>query len=160
VVITNAGNQEGGNISDIASLLPPEALNPQAGTSRHRPVSQHVLNNLKRVVLTDQSAELFDAQVSLFDDRDMSNDLTVSPARIQCNAIPGEFGSIINDASRSKAAAALVICSPRTIKGGLSSNTLNEIAILRRHRIPFVAYVEREMGLHLFKRHWLVKMPE
>jgi len=40
--------------------------------------------------------------------------------------------------------AALVIVNPKTTKGGkLSPQTLSEIATLRRHRMRFVAYVER-----------------
>ncbi|KAL3775628.1 hypothetical protein ACHAWO_001895 [Cyclotella atomus] len=145
--LQSAANNTNGNqgISDIASLLPPEALNPQAGTSRHRPVSKRVLDYLKRVVLTGQSAELFDAQVSLFDARDMNDmSLSVSTVSLKLNAVPGEFGPIDNT---SRKAAALVICSPRTTKGGLSLDTLNEISILRQHRMPFVAYVERGDGI-------------
>lgn len=40
--------------------------------------------------------------------------------------------------------AALVLCTPRTTKGGqLSSQTLSEISLLRKHGIPFIAYVTR-----------------
>ena len=142
----NNNNGLGADISDIASILPPEALNPQAGTSRHRPVSERILNDMKRVVLTEQSAELFDAQVELFGPREI-NDLSVCVADETClklNAVPGEFGPRMSDRSKT---AALVVCSPRTTKGGLSTTTLAEITSLREHRIPFIAYVERGDGI-------------
>ena len=142
----NNTNAQGADISDIASILPPEALNPQAGGSRHRPVSKRILDDMKRVVLTEQSAELFDAQVELFGPREINN---MSPCladnkSLKLNAVPGEFGPRISDKNRK---AALVVCSPRTTKGGLSSNTLEEIASLSQHRMPFIAYVERGDGI-------------
>lgn len=141
------GTQDTG-ISDIASLLPADALNPQAGSTRHMPVSKRVLDDLKRVVLTDQSAELFEAQVSVFDARGI-NDISPTGAPDKCmklNAVPGEFGPRSSDAT-TRNTAALVVFSPRTTKGGLSSSTLEEITILRQHRMPFVAYVDRGDGI-------------
>lgn len=164
----NFGNN--GDISDLAGLLPPEALNPQAGSANHRPVSSQTLNNMKRVVLTPQSSELFDAHIVLFDKRpiDDLSPLTSTPdstnKMLTLNAVPGEFGPLSslalkgenstkskesnqhrsNPASRT---AALVVCSPRTTKGGLSSRTLSQIESLRQHRMPFVAYVERGDGI-------------
>ena len=155
-------NQLQGNddvVNDLAEILPPEALNPQAGETKNRPASQTALDNLKRIVLTPQSSELFDAQISLFEPRPI-NDLSPpssmqqSAEQITLNAVPGEFtyeashdnatdehNCIIQKRPRT---AALVVCSPRTTKGGkLSSQTLSEIALLRQHRMPFVAYVER-----------------
>ena len=151
-------NQQGNNdISDLSAILPPEALNPQAGSTRHRPVSKKVLDGLKRVVITPQSAELFDAQISLFECRSV-NDLTPCVTGgdkcLNLNAVPGEFGPrTASDTNASGSldklskTAALVVCSPRTTKGGLSSTTIDEIASLRHHRIPFVAYVERGDGI-------------
>lgn len=142
---TTNGNQE--DLSDIASLLPAEALNPQAASSRHRPVSKRVLDGLKRVVLTDQSAELFEAHIHLYDARDFN---AISPGPndrcLKLNAVPGEFGPR-NLGAASRKAAALVICTPRTTKGGLSPSTLSEITALRQHRMPFIAYVERGDGI-------------
>ena len=91
--ITNSGTgADNGDISDIQDLLPPEALNPQSGTSRHRPVSQKVLNGLKRTVLTRQSAELFEAHLCLYQQRGFT-DLSPSMGgeRIRLNAVPGEM---------------------------------------------------------------------
>jgi hypothetical protein len=43
-----------------------------------------------------------------------------------------------------RTSAALVLCTPRTTKGGqLSSQTQSEISSLRKHGIPFIAYVTR-----------------
>jgi len=148
--ITNSGTgADNGDISDIQDLLPPEALNPQSGTSRHRPVSQKVLNGLKRTVLTRQSAELFEAHLCLYQPRGFT-DLSPSMGgeRIRLNAVPGEFGMQYKEQKKSPPkTAALVVCSPRTTKGGLSPETLAEIANLRQHRIQFVAYVERGDGI-------------
>jgi len=149
--INRGTGQDNGDISDIQDLLPPEALNPQSGASRHRPVSEKILNGLKRTVLTRQSAELFEAHLCLYQPR---NTTDLSPSMggesISFNAVPGEFAmqNKHNEQKRSHSkTAALVICSPRTTKGGLSSETLAEIANLRQHRIPFVAYVERGDGI-------------
>ena len=158
-LIGTNNNEE--NINDLAGILPPEALNPQSASSKLRPVSQTALDNLKRIVLTPQSAELFDAQVSLFVKRSIT-DLSpcISDKDDKCltlNAVPGEFGpplggmraeddkiNLQSSSSKKQQTAAIVICSPRTTKGGkLSSETLHEIAYLRQHRIPFIAYVER-----------------
>jgi len=144
---------QNGDISDIQDILPPEALNPQSGTARHRPVSEKVLNGLKRTVLTPQSAELFEAQVSVYPSIQISDlSSSMEGEKITFNAVPGEFAmQFKNDEQKkrcnAKTAAALVICSPRTTKGGLSSETLAEIAQLRQHRIPFIAYVERGDGI-------------
>jgi len=163
---SNEGARINDGISDLAAILPPEALNPQAGSSTHRPVSQCVLDNLKRVVLTPQSAELFDAYVCLYQHRsigDFSPCLADEEMQIslKLNAVPGEFGprtahdTANNDACLDKSKpiqksirnAALVVCSPRTTKGGLSPETIAEIAAFRRHRMPFIAYVERGDGI-------------
>ncbi|KAL3803799.1 hypothetical protein HJC23_003961 [Cyclotella cryptica] len=163
---SNEGTRNDGDISDLAALLPPEALNPQAGSSTQRPVSQSVLENLKRVVLTPQSAELFDAHVCLFQHRSIGD---FSPClagegvqtSLKLNAIPGEFGprtardTTIKEArsddsklpQRNTRNAALIVCSPRTTKGGLSAETLAEIAVLKRNRMPYIAYVERGDGI-------------
>mmetsp|Transcript_31692 Transcript_31692/g.64375 ORF Transcript_31692/g.64375 Transcript_31692/m.64375 type:complete len:527 (-) Transcript_31692:132-1712(-) len=174
------------NLADIASLLPPEALNPQAGPTRHHPVSKKVLNEIqnKKAVMTEQSAELFDACVTLSEPRSLEADdgkiiatamrnitSSDSATNLGLNAVPGEFGPLANanrnanaatTAGNSKAsatdanaictqstsAAALVICSPLTTKGGkLSPSTLRQIEILRKRRIPFVGYVERGDGI-------------
>lgn len=143
---------QNGGISDVQDLLPPEALNPQSGTSMHRPVSEKILNGLKRTVLTQHSAELFEAHVCLYPSRRFSD---LSPSMegesISFNAVPGEFEIQTNDDQtrriHPKMAAALVICSPRTIKGGLSSETLAKIAKIAKHRIPYIAYVERGDGI-------------
>ena len=148
------GQNNDGDISDIQDLLPPEALNPQSGGSRHRPVSEKILNGLKRTVLTRQSAELFEAHLCLYQPRNIT-DLSPSMGgeRIRFNAVPGEFATQYkcDEQKRSRntknMAAALVICSPRTTKGGLSSETLAEIENLSHHRLPFVAYVERGDGI-------------
>ena len=146
----NTENIQGADISDIASLLPPEALNPQAGSSSHRPVSKSVLDGLKRVILTNQSAELFDAQICVFNRRSIND---VSPCTtdydecLRLCAVPGEFSCGPSTTDPKNKSAALVLCSPRTTKGGLSSNTKEEIAILRQHRMPFIAYVERGDGI-------------
>src|SRR5210317_1589147 len=83
---------QNGDISDIQDILPPEALNPQSGTARHRPVSEKVLNGLKRTVLTPQCAELFEAQVSVYPCIQIT-DLSPSmgEGEITFNAVPGEF---------------------------------------------------------------------
>jgi hypothetical protein len=53
----------------------------------------------------------------------------------------------------ARAAAAVVVCSPRTVRGGaLSARTLSEIASLRRRRVPFVAYVERGDGVTFVRK--------
>ena len=156
------------NINDLAGILPPEALNPQAASARIRPVSQAALDNLKRVVLTPQSSELFDAQISLFEQRlvdDLSPCIVSSNEKdgkcLTLNAVPGEFGplsstgSIKDDGSSSNneqitkpRTAAIVVCHPLTTKGGkLSTETLVEIENLRKHRLPFIAYVERGDGI-------------
>jgi hypothetical protein len=49
-------------IEDLGGMLPPEAFDPHAGTVGSRPASQKVLDNLKRIVILPESAELFDAQ--------------------------------------------------------------------------------------------------
>ena len=147
--INSGAGANNGDISDIQDLLPPEALNPQSGTSRHRPVSQKVLNGLKRTVLTRQSAELFEAHLCLYQPRDFA-DLSPSMGgeRIRFNAVPGEFAMQYKEQKCSHPkTAALVICSPRTTKGGLSSETLAEIANLQKRRVQFVAYVERGDGI-------------
>ena len=149
-------NNDQGGISDIVSLLPPEALNPQAGTSRHPPASKRVLEKLKRVILTDQSAELFDAHILLFgacDIHHMPHYKSESGDCLKLNAIPGEFGPTGANAARNNfgssntRTAALVVCSPRTTKGGLSSSTLAKIRLLQQQRLPFIAYVERGDGI-------------
>lgn len=152
------GNNE--NFDDLAGILPPEALNPQVG-STSRPASRSALANLKRVFLTSQSAELFDAQVHLFEPRSMDGPTgTGRDGYLTLNAVPGEFGpltTVVTDAnadeidkhmcrriSSRSMAAALVIVSPKTVIGGkLSPRTLSEIATFRQRRMPFVAYVER-----------------
>ena len=49
--------------------------------------------------------------------------------------------------------AAIVVCSPRTTKGGkLSTQTLSEVAVLRPHRMPFIAYVERGNGITFLQK--------
>jgi len=157
-------NNTNENVNDLAGILPPEALNPQAAGARLRPVSKVALDNLKRIVLTSQSAELFDAQISLFESKsvdDLSPCVVVSNSNnkdggcLTLNAVPGEFGPLSSastsedDSSNKKPrTAALVVCSPRTTKGGqLSKETLTEIEYLRKHRIPFIAYVERGDGI-------------
>lgn len=159
-------NNANENVNDLAGILPPEALNPQAAGTRLRPVSKVALDNLKRIVLTPQSAELFDAQISLFDGKsvdDLSQCVAVSKdGSLTLNAVPGEFGPLSSASSACKdddnsnkttnkqkpRTAALVVCSPRTTKGGqLSKETLAEIEYLRKHRIPFIAYVERGDGI-------------
>eukprot|EP00986_Skeletonema_menzelii_P007229 scaffold2826_cov152-Skeletonema_menzelii.AAC.5 len=145
---SNTGTNNNGDISDI-HLLPPEALNPQSGTSMSRPVSQKVLDGLKRTVLTRQSAELFEAHLCLYQPRGF-NDLSPSMGseRIRFNAVPGEFAMQFKEQKNNHPkTAALVICCPRTTKGGLSSETLAEIAKLQQRRIQFVAYVERGDGI-------------
>ncbi|KAL7446332.1 hypothetical protein ACHAXM_010412 [Skeletonema potamos] len=149
--INRGTGQDNGDISDIQDLLPPEALNPQSGTSRHRPVSEKILKGLKRTVLTRQSAELFEAHLCLYRPRSIAD---ISPSMegesISFNAVLGEFAMQYKNNEQKRIhskTAALVICSPRTTKGGLSSETLAEIANLRQHRIPFVAYVERGDGI-------------
>ena len=171
IIGTNGTNNNDNNINDLSGILPPEALNPQAASARIRPVSQAALDNLKRVVLTPQSSELFDAQISLFEQRSI-NDLSpciVSNDKqdgkcLTLNAVPGEFGplsstssgcSIKNGSSsnneqntKARTTAAIVVCSPLTTKGGkLSTETLLEIENLRKHRLPFIAYVERGDGI-------------
>ena len=155
------GNNDG-NIDDLAGILPPEALNPQAGSANSRPVSQTALDNLKRTKLTPQSAELFDAQISLFGSRsidDLSTPCIANSNSTECltlNAVPGEFGPISSsssssDKSRRKSStprtAAIVVFSPRSIKGNISPETISEIDFLKQHRMPFVAYVERGDGI-------------
>ncbi|KAL7540452.1 hypothetical protein ACHAXR_010115, partial [Thalassiosira sp. AJA248-18] len=156
-------NEEGGvgsdNVDDLAGILPPEALNPQAGTAKTRPVSQTALDNLKRIVLTPQSAELFDAQISLYETRpigDFSPCISKSAGCLTLNAVPGEFGPIASPPSSGNKGlttgstprtAGIIVFSPRTTKGNISSETLSEIAFLRQHRMPFVAYVERGDGI-------------
>lgn len=166
---TATNNDE--NVNDLAGILPPEALNPQAAGARLRPVSKVALDNLKRIVLTPQSAELFDAQISLFDSKSVddlspcvavSNNSSKDGGSLTLNAVPGEFGPLsASSASKDdgdnsnkttnqqrQQTAALVVCSPRTTKGGqLSTETLSEIDYLRKHRIPFIAYVERGDGI-------------
>eukprot|EP00579_Thalassiosira_antarctica_P000237 CAMPEP_0201869148 /NCGR_PEP_ID=MMETSP0902-20130614/2769_1 /ASSEMBLY_ACC=CAM_ASM_000551 /TAXON_ID=420261 /ORGANISM="Thalassiosira antarctica, Strain CCMP982" /LENGTH=425 /DNA_ID=CAMNT_0048394601 /DNA_START=65 /DNA_END=1342 /DNA_ORIENTATION=- len=136
----------GNGVDDLAGILPPEALNPQAGTSASRPVSQAALDNLKRIVLTPQSSELFDAQIRLFESRPI-HDLSPPNGKkdfLTLNAVPGEFGPI----GSPPRTAAIVVCCPRTTKGGkLSSQTLSEMETLRQHRMPFIAYVERGDGV-------------
>ncbi|KAL7470824.1 hypothetical protein ACHAXS_011103 [Conticribra weissflogii] len=176
----NANNDiDNSNLADIASLLPPEALNPQAGPARHHPVSKKVLKEIqnKKTVLTEQSAELFDASVILSEPRSLEahgkRPATSDSAQelLVLNAIPGEFvrhrdadtrtstayskaaptttaSMPENSFHAAAAAAALVICSPLTTKGGkLSPSTLHRIRILRKHRIPFIGYVERGDGI-------------
>jgi len=157
---TNNNNNANENVNDLAGILPPEALNPQAAGTRLRPVSKVALDNLKRIVLTPQSAELFDAQISLFESKsvdDLSPCVAVSKdGSLTLNAVPGEFGPLSSSTSKDDSTAnkqkprtaALVVCSPRTTKGGqLSKETLAEIEHLRKHRIPFIAYVERGDGI-------------
>jgi len=163
---SGANNNANENVNDLAGILPPEALNPQAAGTRLRPVSKVALDNLKRIVLTPQSAELFDAQISLFDSKsvdDLSPCVAVSKdGSLTLNAVPGEFGPLSASSSskddednsnkttnqQKQQTAALVVCSPRTTKGGqLSTETLSEIDYLRKHRIPFIAYVERGDGI-------------
>mmetsp|Transcript_34696 Transcript_34696/g.65979 ORF Transcript_34696/g.65979 Transcript_34696/m.65979 type:complete len:475 (-) Transcript_34696:39-1463(-) len=168
------GEQDGGaglavvgnndNVDDdlAGMMLPPDALNPQAGTSASRPTSKAALRNLKRTVLTAQSAELFDAQIRLFEPRSFTDLSPVIGSGVggcmTLNAVPGEFGPMASSAatlngnsdnkrqrtSSPSNTAAIVVCSPRTAKGGkLSPQTLAEIATLRQNRMSFVAYVER-----------------
>ena len=164
---TTTNNNDNENVNDLAGILPPEALNPQAAGTRLRPVSKVALDNLKRIVLTPQSAELFDAQISLFESKsvdDLSPCVAVSKdgdSSLTLNAVPGEFGPLSSSSSKDDEdisnktttkqkprTAALVVCSPRTTKGGkLSKETLAEIEYLRKHRIPFIAYVERGDGI-------------
>lgn len=138
---------QNGDISDIQDILPPEALNPQSGTARHRPVSEKVLNGLKRTVLTPQSAELFEAHVCVYPSIQITDLSPSMEGEITFNAVPGEFAMKFKNEQKKRSNAALVICSPRTTKGGLSSETLAEISQLRQHRIPFIAYVERGDGI-------------
>ncbi|KAL3766062.1 hypothetical protein ACHAW5_007757 [Stephanodiscus triporus] len=133
--------------------LPPEALDPQAGTARARPVSRTALDGLRRTVLSAQSAELFEGlyEPRRIDDPSWSC-VPSSKAPLVMNAVPGEFvygerGPRCESRS-TPCSAAIVVCSPRTVKGGtLSTRTLSEIAFLRRRRVPFVAYVERGDGV-------------
>lgn len=151
-----------GGIEGLVGILPPEALDPQMGTVGSRPASQRALDNLRRTVLTHESAEFFDAQVRLFEHRCMGDALqspcVPSSASLVLNAVPGEFlykqcSSRTNARLRSENGsmpreAALIVCSPRTVKGGrLSTRTMSEIAFLRQHRVPFIAYVERGDGV-------------
>ena len=144
----NSGAGENNGIADIQDLLPPEALNPQSGTARHRPVSQKILDGLARTVLTRHSAELFEAHLCLHKPREITD---LSPMGSECisfNAVPGEFAmQYQTDHKRNSKTAALVIFSPRTTKGGLSSETLAQITKLQQNRLPFVAYVERGDGI-------------
>ena len=160
-ILGGTNNNANENVNDLAGILPPEALNPQAAGTRLRPVSKVALDNLKRIVLTPQSAELFDAQISLFDSKsvtDLSPCVAVSKdgeSSLTLNAVPGEFGPLSSTSKDDSTAnkhksrtAALVVCSPRTTKGGqLSKETLAEIEYLCKHRIPFIAYVERGDGI-------------
>lgn len=150
------GNPNGGGvgqtgIEDLVGVLPPEAFDPQTGTIGSRPASQKALDNLKRTVLLPESAELFDAQVRLFEQQRIDDPLmplSVSlKSSLVLNAVPGEF---LHKKRRHPnwCSSALVICSPRTVKGGkLSTKTLSEISFLRQHRIPFICFVERGDGV-------------
>ena len=155
---------------DLAGMaLPPEALDPQAGPSRARPASRAALDGLRRTVLAPGSAELFDARVCLSEPRRVSDPSWPSRvpssggAPLVLNAVPGEFvhggerggGGPRCGSARptTRAAAAVVVCSPRTVRGGaLSARTLSEIASLRRRRVPFVAYVERGDGVTFVRK--------
>jgi hypothetical protein len=155
---------------DLAGMaLPPEALDPQAGPSRARPASRAALDGLRRTVLAPGSAELFDARVCLSEPRRVSDPSwpsrvpSSSGAPLVLNAVPGEFlygeerggGGPRCGSARpmARAAAAVVVCSPRTVRGGaLSARTLSEIASLRRRRVPFVAYVERGDGVTFVRK--------
>ena len=141
-------------IEDLAGMLPPEAFDPQAGTIGSRPASQKALDNLKRTVLLPESAELFDAQVRLFEKQRIDDPLmplsVSSKSSLVLNAVPGEFlyKTRSNRTNANSRNSALVICSPRTVKGGkLSTKTMSEISFLRQHRIPFICYVERGDGV-------------
>jgi len=141
-------------IEDLAGMLPPEAFDPQAGTVGSRPASQKALDNLKRTVLLPESAELFDAQVRLFEKQRIDDPLmplsVSSKSSLVLNAVPGEFlyKTRSNRTNANSRNSALVICSPRTVKGGkLSTKTLSQISFLRQHRIPFICYVERGDGV-------------
>ena len=168
--------------------LPTTTPMANSTTNAHRPASQKALDNLKREVLTANSAELLETQVELFEPCRVdeigaaitSHSTTTSVGgsrRLTFDAIPGEFihelldnhhhtmSSTINTAtsvttttSTNKAsittphhhhhhhrtAAALVLCTPRTTKGGhLSIQTQSEISFLRKQGIPFIAYVTR-----------------
>ena len=153
---TNGGVLGRVDFDDLSGMsLPREALDPQAGTARSRPASRTALDGLRRTVLAPESAELFEARVSLFEPRrfaDPSWSCAPSSASVTLNAVPGEFvyaerGPQCESLPMPRAAA-IVVCSPRTVKGGvLSARTLSEIASLRRRRVPFVAYVERGDGV-------------
>jgi hypothetical protein len=153
------GNPNGGGAGqtgteDLVGMLPPEAFDPQAGTIGSRAASQKALDNLKRTVLLPESAELFDAQVCLFEQQRIDDPLTPlcmpSKSSLVLNAVPGEFlyKKRSNPTNAISRCSALVICSPRTVKGGkLSTKTLSEISFLRQHRMPFICYVERGDGV-------------
>ena len=175
-VDTTRNDGNGGLADDLASFLPPEALDPQAGQTTRRPASQKALNDLKRIVLAPNSAELFDARVSLSEPRPIAESPRSSTwetesresGGLNFHAVPGEFGPLPSFAENGDAlpetetlrrighacrSAALVVCSPLTAKGGkLSHETLSEIATLRRHRMPFVAYVERGDGITFVRK--------
>ena len=155
---------------------------PTTTTTNYRPASQKALDNLKREILTAQSAELLETRVELFepcriDERPSSSSSSSSRQRLTLDAIPGEFciqhdnhhramnpttttttstaTAITSYANKSSpdvtphhhhhsTTAALVLCNPRTTRGGqLSAQTHSEIAFLRKHGIPFIAYVTR-----------------
>lgn len=153
----NASGRVPGRVDyeDLAGMtLPPESLDPQAGTARARPASHKALGGLKRTVLAPESAELFEASVSLFEPRCIADPswsfVPSTAASVVLNAVPGEFvyGERQCESLPIPCAAAIVVCTPRTVKGGtLSTRTLSEIASLRRRRVPFVAYVERGDGV-------------
>ncbi len=146
---------------------------PTTATTHHRPASQKALDNLKREVLTAKSAELLETQVELFESCriDEIPSSSSSRQRLTLDAIPGEFSIHHDNHHRATTAttatattyankalsdvtpphhhnhpttAALVLCTPRTTRGGqLSTQTHSEIAFLRKHGIPFIAYVTR-----------------
>jgi len=85
-----------GGVDDLAGVLPAEALDPQAAPAGIRPASRAALDGLRRAVLTPQSAELFDAHLSVYGPRRVDDPSPLcAPGSDGCltlNAVPGEFG--------------------------------------------------------------------
>jgi hypothetical protein len=146
-------------IEDLAGMLPPEAFDPHAGTVGSRPASQKVLDNLKRIFILPKSAELFDAQVRLFEQQRIDDLLMPSCVPTQSslviNAVPAQFmhKQRSNPTNANLHLSALVGCLPRTVKGGkLSTKTLSEISFLRQHRVPFICYAEQGDGVRFVQK--------
>ena len=146
-------------IEDLAGMLPPEAFDPHAGTVGSRPASQKVLDNLKRIFILPKSAELFDAQVRLFEQQRIDDLLMPSclptQSSLVINAVSAQFmhKQRSNPTNANLHLSALVGCLPRTVKGGkLSTKTLSEISFLRQHRVPFICYAEQGDGVRFVQK--------